>query len=295
MGHTARLTVTADDLAELRSWVAADRATVRARIVLLSAEGQGTSAVAAEVGCAKQTVITWRERYRTAGLDGLRDAPRSGRPVTVDPLGVLGETLRAGPAPGARWSSRRMAARLGVSNVAVANVWRAWGVVPLPDGRVQLATDPPLEPPPAAVAAVWCTPTVSALALCPCPAGTGDADPERLADGLAALGPLDPLDLGPPDEDTGGAGKLLAALDGGRPGRLTLLVGSAPAELTEWAGDRGVAVHRTPAEQFFTRLARVACGSAARTADGAASVARLRRAADAHQGGRPFTWVDHDS
>ena len=45
----------------------------RARIVLLAADGVGNTEIAERVGVARQTVLTWRARYRDRGLAGLED------------------------------------------------------------------------------------------------------------------------------------------------------------------------------------------------------------------------------
>lgn len=139
------LTVPEPDLAVLRAWARDEgsAAARRARIVLLSADGCDVPEVAATVGCARRTVLTWRARYRAGGLDGLRDAPRSGRPATVDERTVMSRTLAA-PRRG-RWTTRSLAVDLGVSNGTVAGVWRAWGIRPADGGGVRFATRPPLE------------------------------------------------------------------------------------------------------------------------------------------------------
>jgi hypothetical protein len=41
--------------------------------------------IAAELHCNRHTVGLWRERFVAAGLAGLQDAPRSGRPRTFSP------------------------------------------------------------------------------------------------------------------------------------------------------------------------------------------------------------------
>jgi FixJ family two-component response regulator len=60
----------------------------RVRIVLrAAAEDRPTSRrIAAELGTSKDTVGLWRRRFATAGLVGLQDAPRSGRPPVFPPL-----------------------------------------------------------------------------------------------------------------------------------------------------------------------------------------------------------------
>ncbi len=57
----------------------------RARIVLAASEGLTTGQIAERVGCAERTVKKWRPRYAREGIEGLADAPRSGRPLTHGP------------------------------------------------------------------------------------------------------------------------------------------------------------------------------------------------------------------
>ena len=58
---------------------------LRARIVLLAADGLPNSRIAREVGVSRPTVILWRERFRQGGPDGLtKIAPGRGRPVTYN-------------------------------------------------------------------------------------------------------------------------------------------------------------------------------------------------------------------
>jgi transposase len=132
----AALVVDDGDAETLRGWLRSGpiRSSLarRARIVLLAAEGLGPAAIAQRVGCSKQMVITWRQRYRSEGVAGLADAPRSGRPPTVDEAAVIAATLEPPPARlgVTHWSTRLLAAQLGISNVGVGNIWRAWGIQP---------------------------------------------------------------------------------------------------------------------------------------------------------------------
>jgi transposase len=63
-----------------RSKGAPARKVERARIVLLAADAVPGKQIAARVGCAEPTVVTWRRRYAEQGLPGLDDHPRPGTP-----------------------------------------------------------------------------------------------------------------------------------------------------------------------------------------------------------------------
>lgn len=288
------LVVDPDDVGTLREWVASGTAGAaaarRARIVLGSAEGLGSTALAAELGCSPQTVLTWRERYRAHGLAGLRDAPRAGRPVSVDPASVVERTLRVPPprlrAP--RWSSRLLGAELGVSNVAVAKVWRTWGISPLDGGLVRLATDPPLDQPLAGVAGIHldASDRVLAVVVADRPGGRPLRDRPRLGarfDGLDHGGAVDPA----------GLAHLVHRLDAVPGERIRLLVDRPSPEL-ERVERRGGRVHAVPAGLAWTRFVRVAAVLAGATEHGATSVAALRRAVIEHEPGRPLRWVAPD-
>ena len=128
MAHppAAALIPRVDDEALFRSWtrsstVSAGRAK-RARILLLTAEGVSNTEIAELVEVARQTVVSWRARYEAGGVDGLSDEARSGRPRTIDHARVVATTLKPPPKQlgVTHWSSRLMAARLGVSNSTVA-------------------------------------------------------------------------------------------------------------------------------------------------------------------------------
>ena len=60
----------------------------RVRIVLRAAdEDRPTNLrIARDLGTSDETVGLWRRRFARAGLAGLQDAPRSGRPPVFSPL-----------------------------------------------------------------------------------------------------------------------------------------------------------------------------------------------------------------
>jgi len=78
----AEFVLTDDERDQLVRWSReSSRLAVRARIVLRCAEsGVVYEQVAADLGVSRVTVHTWRKRFTEAGLDGLADGARGGRP-----------------------------------------------------------------------------------------------------------------------------------------------------------------------------------------------------------------------
>ncbi|GAA3244858.1 hypothetical protein GCM10017691_51380 [Pseudonocardia petroleophila] len=293
MGTFPPLLVDPEDAAALRAWTTSaslgPAAVRRARIVLRSAEGVGPTALAAELGCSPQTVLTWRERYRADGIAGLADAPRAGRPVTIDQVSVVERTLCA-PPPRLRirrWSSRLLAAELGVSNVAVAKVWRSWGISPLDGGHVRLNTEPPFDHSSAVFAGLHLDAGGGVLALVVATDLPDDRMPVRARPRLGAR--FGSLDLGGAVDADGLAG-FLDGFDDTPGSQLRLLVDHTPAQVRGWARRRGASVHVVPSGLDWARMVRVAAVLAGATPVGAASVAGLRSAVIEHRSGRPLLW-----
>ena len=145
------LSVSESDLEVLRALVRArtteQRLVQRARIVLRAAEGTPNRTIAAEVGVAPMTVLLWRDRYARAGLAGLVDEPRPGRPPTYareDRDRVIALTL-APPRDGTtHWSARRVGEQLGMSETTVWRIWQSAGLKPHRTETFKFSTDPDL-------------------------------------------------------------------------------------------------------------------------------------------------------
>ncbi len=105
---------------------------LRARIVLLAADGLSNTAIAEKVGVTRPTVIGWRARYSDQGVAGLTDIPRAGRPRVIDHSQIVAATLKPPPKKlgVTHWSSRLLGDHLGISNGTVATTWRACGIQP---------------------------------------------------------------------------------------------------------------------------------------------------------------------
>jgi transposase len=89
-------TLTEDERAKIeqltRARAAPVRLVTRARILQLAASGQAAPAIATQLALSEKCVRVWLRRFDQQGLDGLDDAPRSGRPRTYDEA-VYGQVL----------------------------------------------------------------------------------------------------------------------------------------------------------------------------------------------------------
>ena len=109
----------------VRSPATTQREALRARIVLLAADGRSTRSIADEVGAMPTTVSTWRGRFARDGLAGLADKPRPGPQPKYDKetgRRILAVLDRPPPAGFARWNGPLIATELG--DVHEQQVWR---------------------------------------------------------------------------------------------------------------------------------------------------------------------------
>jgi len=99
-----------------RSRTAAARLVERAKMVQLARKGHHVPAIARGLGMTEATVRLWLKRVNACGPDGLRDAPRSGRPptYTADDVGTVVAAALTKPEglglPFACWTLDRLAA-----------------------------------------------------------------------------------------------------------------------------------------------------------------------------------------
>ena len=132
-----------------RSRALPQRQVLRARIVLLAAEGVSNTSIAARLGCSDPTVRLWRARFAAAGIAGLEeDAPGRGRPATYDErmvAKVISTTLGTPPRGETHWSCRAVAESVGVSRSTVLRIWQEHELQPHRTRSFKASTDPELE------------------------------------------------------------------------------------------------------------------------------------------------------
>src|SRR5262245_58177194 len=111
-----------------RSTVLPHRRVVQARALLMAAEGIANEQIARDCQVDSDTVRRWRARFAGTGPAGVGVIAKGrGRKQSL-PAGTVAEVLRLTaherPADGStHWSTRTMAARVGIGKDAVARIW----------------------------------------------------------------------------------------------------------------------------------------------------------------------------
>jgi transposase len=146
------------------------KAVWRARIVLATADGLGTSAIMKRTGKSKPCVWRWQERYIEEGVEGLlRDKTR---PPGKKPLSatvkrkVLAKTGSEMPPNSTHWSVRSMATAVGISHTSVQRIWAEAGLKPHLVRRFKISNDPQFEEKVTDVVGLYLNPPDRALVLC---------------------------------------------------------------------------------------------------------------------------------
>ena len=171
---TPPLMITADQREVLerlaRSQTAAHREVQRARVVLMAADGEPNSAVAASVGVSATTVKNWRERFAGEGLKGLGGvrAGRGRKPRISQQkvAAIVHATLHETPAGETHWSCRSMAAAQGVSAATVQRIWSARAIQPHRVETFKLSNDKLFEDKLVDIVGLYLNPPEQAVVLC---------------------------------------------------------------------------------------------------------------------------------
>jgi transposase len=209
---------------------------------MLAAEGVANTDIAQRLGTSRPTVIHWRKRYESGGIDALVDRARSGRPREIDDdmrLEIVARTL-AGPPKElgvTHWSTRLLAREVGVSNFTIATIWREFGLKPHRVRTFKFSTDPELVAKIKDIVGLYLNPPERAIVLC--------VDEKSQIQALERTQPILPLRPGLPESATHdyvrhGTATLFAALE------------IATGRVTEQVFDR----HRH--QEFLRFLKRVA-------------------------------------
>ena len=69
----------------IRKYTSPYRDVIRAKIVLLAAQGLSNEVIASRLDTPRQIVSKWRKRFCLGRLPGLEEEPRGGRPARFSP------------------------------------------------------------------------------------------------------------------------------------------------------------------------------------------------------------------
>lgn len=186
---------------------------LRAKVILACADGLNNDQISRKVGLCPHTVGRLRRRFHGSRLQGVFDLPRSGAPrrISDDQVAeVIRLTLETKPKNATHWSTRKMAARTGLSNERVSRIWRTFGLQPHRTESFQLSTDPLFVEKVRDVVGLYVSPPQNALVLC--------VDEKSQIQALERSQPILPLAPGRAERQTSdyyrhGTLSLFAALD----------------------------------------------------------------------------------
>jgi len=107
---------------------------LRARVILMLAEGRSYAEIQQRLGTTAPTIARWKKRFMEHGLTGLVEQRSSERKtIAVTPElreQVIAATCRGPDDRSARWSCRALARELGISKDIVHRIWRSEGMRP---------------------------------------------------------------------------------------------------------------------------------------------------------------------
>ena len=123
------IVATEDQLQQLltmkRSLKIERRYSQRAEVILLSLDGKTLEEIIHQTGLSRPGVNKWRQRFRGSGIEGLKDAPRPGKPKVITPeqnARVIQKACEKPDGGYTNWSQRRIAKSAGISQSKVHQI-----------------------------------------------------------------------------------------------------------------------------------------------------------------------------
>jgi len=169
-----KITMSEEQRVTLENWTRKGkterRLSERARIILLSASGEGRAVIAKNLDITPRVVTKWRKRFVAHGTDGLFDLPRSGKPSKYNEQTerrVLSVLDNQPPSGYARWNGPLVAAELG--DVTEHQVWRVMRKNGISLERRHswcISTDPEFSIKAADIIGLYLSPPEGALVIC---------------------------------------------------------------------------------------------------------------------------------
>src|SRR6266508_1346419 len=186
---------------QLEAWArrrkSAQALAQRSRIVLAAAAGLTNTEIAQRFAITRGMAAKWRRRFEAERLDGLVDEPRPGRPRTVSDAhvdAVITRTLESTPRDATHWSTRSMAAEVGLTQSAVHRIWKAFGLQPHRAETFKLSRAPQFVAKVRDIVGLYLNPPERAVVLC--------VDEKSQIQALDRTQPILPMQPGLPERAT---------------------------------------------------------------------------------------------
>ena len=148
-----KVTVTEADRRTLQGWIKSravgPKQKLRAKIVLMSADGLATSRLIQKLKVSNPTLNLWRRRYQEEGIEALVKGKT--RAPGTPPLPqekvqeVLTLTMTGKPTGATHWSCRTMAEQVGISKTSVNRIWCEHKLKPHRVKGFKVSNDPLFE------------------------------------------------------------------------------------------------------------------------------------------------------
>jgi transposase len=154
----------------MRSHTAPVREVRRAQVLLLAADGVSNVEIAERCDVSRPTVLSWRKQFENVGLVRFGEvAEGRGRKASIPPekiAEIVELTLHHTPEGETHWSTRTMAARVGVSKDSVRRLWSELGLKPHRVDTFKVSNDPRFEEKLIDVVGLYLNPPDKAMVFC---------------------------------------------------------------------------------------------------------------------------------
>ena len=142
----------------------------RAMIILYSADRKSLDQIVELTGKSRPVINKWRQRFRKHRLEGLKDAPRSGKPKTITPeqKALVIEKACSKPKGGyTNWSQNRIAKEVGISQSKVFQILKQADLKP---HKIEywcgISRDPEFEEKMVNIVGLYMNPPENAIVIC---------------------------------------------------------------------------------------------------------------------------------
>lgn len=163
----------------------------RARLILMLDKGDSYSDIQKALACQPSYIVRWKQRFLESRLSGLYSRHPGRKVQKCTPqmeARILYWTAKKPTDGSTHWTTRKLAAKLGVSHMMVNRVWKRARLKPHRIDRYMLSNDPDFETKAADIIGLYLKPPQHAVVFC--------VDEKTAIQALDRLDPVLPLSPG---------------------------------------------------------------------------------------------------